>query len=160
MPIDNSLKAALVRAAALCDRAETCSSEIEAKLARWGLEEAGIRAVADKLVELGYVDDRRYARAFAHSKMAYSGWGKFKISMALRAKSIPRNLITEALDGLDPEEYGSVAERVVRAKLRRTGGNAADYNTRMKVLRFAASRGFETGLIVSILSEIAKGDDD
>lgn len=153
-----SAKAALARAAALCDRAETCSSEIEARLSRWGLEEDDIRAVLGKLIELGYVDDRRYARAFAHSKMAYSGWGKFKISMGLRAKGIGRELISEALDMLDLEEYEAVAERVVRAKLRQTGGNAADYTTRMKVLRFAAGRGFETQLIVSILQNIASAD--
>ena len=150
----SSLKAALARAAALCDRQETCSAEILAKLAKWGLEPDSARKVLDKLRELSYVDDRRYARTFAHHKMAYSGWGRYKIANALTLKGIGREITREALESLDMEEYMAVAEKVVRSKVRLLKDGIDTYENRLKVMRFATGRGFESSLVSQVLRDI------
>lgn len=151
---------ALGRAAALCDKCEQCTTELYRKFETWGLSSADARRVMGRLIELRYVDDRRYCRAYAHSKMAYSGWGRYKILMGLRAKRLDRDDIDYGLGELDPDEYRSVALRVVRSKVRQMDGGLSTYENRMKVLRFGAGRGFEPALLTAIINRLAKAETD
>ena len=84
---------------AQCARREYCSADIRRKaLQRLEFDAAGADTVVAALVEEGFVDDRRYAAAFAREKSGLSGWGPVKIRSALLARQIPRELISEALD--------------------------------------------------------------
>ena len=61
---------------AQCARREYCVSDIRRKaLERLEFDAAAADAVVASLVADGYVDDRRYAAAFARDKSALSGWG-------------------------------------------------------------------------------------
>lgn len=151
---------ALSRAANLCDKCEQCSPDIIKKLDSWGLSSADSRKVIKTLEELNYLDDNRFAHAYAHDKMAYSGWGRRKIIQGLWAKRLPRDIIDGACDLLDEDEYNAVAVKVVKSKIRSMEPWGATYEDKMKVLRHAAQRGFEPSLIVSILNRIIKGDED
>ena len=64
-----------------CVRREYCTSDIRAKVlnAVEGDEETADEMVAS-LVADKFVDDLRYASAFAREKSAISGWGAQKIS--------------------------------------------------------------------------------
>ena len=145
---------AMARAMALCDRCEQCSPEILKKLSAWGLVSADAARIIARLKEMRYLDDMRFARAYAHDKMAYSGWGRNKIIAGLWAKRLGREFIEASCDELDPEEYSAVAERVIRAKARMLAEGLATYENRLKALRFAAGRGFEISLATDIIRRL------
>ncbi|MDE6485217.1 MAG: RecX family transcriptional regulator [Duncaniella sp.] len=158
---------ALSRLAALCARSEQCSSDIEKKLEKMHLQPGDARRIMERLKELKFVDDERFARAYAHDKLEYQLWGRMKISRGLWAKRIPRDLIDDALDNLDPDIYRNTAARVVASKMRQLGDEAFTREGRDKILRFAMGRGFEAGLVIKILSylikkrlEESRGDDE
>ena len=81
---------ALRRAAAYCSRSEHCTGEVRAKLMQWGLAAGDADSVVADLAAQGFVDDRRYARAFVHDKSRLTGWGRTKIAFHLRAKMIDK----------------------------------------------------------------------
>ena len=70
----------LDRLRGLCSRREYCYADVlkKAKDALDG-DAQGAKEVADVLVEDKYVDDLRYASAFARDKSAIQGWGEVKI---------------------------------------------------------------------------------
>ena len=72
-----------------CVKREYCRSDIfrKALTAFDGDKDAAERLV-ESLVEDRFVDDSRYAAAFAREKARLSGWGPVKISFALTAKGI------------------------------------------------------------------------
>ena len=70
---------AFYRAAALCSRAEKCSSDIMTKLSQWGVGEENASVVLKQLIEEKYVDDERYARSFVRDKFRFNKGGKIKI---------------------------------------------------------------------------------
>lgn len=84
---------------ARCSRSECCSRDMRTKALKAldGDEEAAERIVAS-LVADKFVDDLRYASAFAREKSSLSGWGVQKISFALTGKGIDRQTIAQALD--------------------------------------------------------------
>lgn len=149
-------KEARERLAALCNASEQCSTDLRMKLARWGIGAGDAAAIMKWLAETRLVDDARFCRAFARSKMNYNCWGRYKISMALAAKRLDRSLIAEAIDALDADEYREAAIRALRAALRRY--DADDYTGRMKLLRSVAARGFEPAMLMKLLQTRAEWD--
>ncbi len=143
---------ALSRLAALCARSEQCSADIEKKLEKMHLPPGEGRRIMAKLKEMKFVDDARFARAYAHDKLEYQLWGRIKISRGLWAKRIPREMIDDALDALDPEVYRKVAARVVASKMRQLGDEIFTREGRDKILRFAMGRGFESSLVIKIMT--------
>ncbi len=151
---------ALARAAALCDKCEQCSPDIIKKLAAWGISTSDSAKIIQRLKETRYLDDMRFARAYAHDKMAYSGWGRNKIIQGLWAKRLAREYIEASCDELDEEEYNDIALRVVRSKVRSLPGGLSTYENRMKVMRFGVQRGFEARLVSQIINRLARGEDE
>lgn len=145
---------AFSRMADACARAEICSADAAARLRRRGLSADDIGQIVDRLVEEGFIDDERYARAFVRDKYRFAGWGRRKIALALAAKRIPRDIAAEALDtAVDEEEYRARLIRLLRSKARSLPAELHDtFEGRQKLYAFAAGRGFESSLISSIIS--------
>lgn len=142
---------ALSRAASLCSTSEHCIAEITEKLARWGMSQAQSDDIINRLLDEKYIDESRYAMAYARDKLRFSHWGRVKIRMMLRMQHIPDSLIREALDALDPQEYTDIAQQVIKAKMRSTDFTDS-YTASAKVIRFAMQRGFETEEIKKYLN--------
>ena len=151
---------ALARAAALCDKCEQCSPDIIKKLTAWGISASDSAKIIERLRQTRYLDDMRFAHAYAHDKMAYSGWGRNKIIQGLWAKRLAREYIEASCDELDEDEYNDIALRVVRSKIRSLPGGLSTYENRMKVMRFGVQRGFEARLVSQIINRLARGEDE
>lgn len=151
---------ALARAAALCDKCEQCSPDIIRKLTTWGISASDTAKIIDRLRQTRYLDDMRFARAYAHDKMAYSGWGRNKILQGLWAKRLGREYIEASCDELDEEEYNDIARRVIRSKVRTLPEGLSTYENRMKLMRFGVQRGFEARLISQIINRLVHEADE
>lgn len=143
-------EAALDRLEELCARSEQCSSDLRRKLANWLIEPDDAERIMASLTDNRFVDDRRFARAYARDRLLFSGWGEYKIARGLYMKRIPRRLIDEAVASLDPGDIRETLRRVLRSKARSIKeGNT--YEGRTKLFRHGASRGFATSLVASII---------
>lgn len=139
------------RAAALCARSEQAPGDIRDKLVKWGLSQSNVNQVLQQLVEQGFINEERYARAFVKDRFAFNGWGKIKIAYQLRQKGIPDEIINEAMTAIDDSQYRDRLIGLLQDKWRAV----KDREPRAAwaaMMRFAASRGFE----VPIASECVK----
>ena len=93
-------KKALNIVAGQCSKKEYCSFDIFKKLQRWELEEKDIAAVMEFLVKNHFLDDTRFAEAYARDKHRFNRWGKLKIMQMLRQKRVPERIIEQALSSL------------------------------------------------------------
>ena len=74
-----------------CSRREYCSADILKKAGdALDGDRNGAKEILDVLVADKYVDDLRYATAYAREKAMISGWGETKIRYMLSSKGIPR----------------------------------------------------------------------
>lgn len=142
----------LSRLQAACVRREYCLKDIRAKALK-AVEGNGATAdeLVNSLVEDGFVDDLRYAGAFAREKASISGWGPVKISFALSAKGISREIISKALEETDEEEAAKKMESVIAAKYHTLEG---DPQAKLKLLRFALSRGYSYEQVKDVVEKI------
>lgn len=142
---------------AQCARREYCVSDIRRKaLERLEFDAAAADAVVASLVADGYIDDRRYAAAFARDKSALSGWGPVKIRSALLARGIDRAVVLEALEEIDPERASSRLEKVLETKWRTLRD---DPQGRLKLIRFALSRGYDYDPIRPLIERLTRPED-
>lgn len=155
---------ALDRMMASCSRREYCRKEIAAKLARMDISDSERDGIMEKLCREKYIDEQRYASAFARDKSRLQGWGPRKISFALAAKGIERDMIDAALGSIDSEASSAKLRALVGSKMRQlrkagatageSDGSLGEGGIKPRLLRFAMGRGYSYDQILKALSEI------
>jgi regulatory protein len=143
---------ALTRVTSLCSASEYCIHDINEKLYRWGISNTDSERIIDYLLDEKYIDEARYAQAYTNDKLRFSHWGRIKIKSMLRMKHISDRDINNALDNISEEEYESILRDIIKGKAK-SEGDAEDYASRAKIIRFALQRGFEMGEITKFISE-------
>lgn len=144
----------LDRLQAQCSKREYCSSDVYRKALK-AFE--GDREMADRILrslqEDRFVDDIRYAAAFAREKSRLSGWGPAKISYMLSGKGIPKAVVAEALREIDDGEADRKMRSVLEAKYRTLAG---DPQEKFKLLKFGLTRGYDYDKIAPVVDDILK----
>lgn len=144
---------ALHRAAALCSASEHCIADIRQKLTRWGIGNNDAQSIVDRLVQERFIDENRYAVAFAKDKFRFSGWGRIKIRYTLQQKQISDSDIAEALAVIDEGQYTARLLDLLKTRAHPLADEDPE-SRRAKLFRFAASRGFENGLIFNAFKSL------
>lgn len=141
---------ALNKAAAYCSLCERCINEVRKKLAAWGIAPIEQNKIIERLITEKFIDEERYCRAFVNDKIRFNHWGKIKITAALREKQIDKKYISSAIDNIDENEYMQILRDILITKQKEYKGKE-DFATKQKLIRFAASRGFEPTKILQII---------
>ena len=139
----------------LCSRQEKCSSEIREKLKKFKVQEAAVEKVLQTLKKEGFIDESRYAGMFVRDKLRINRWGKIKIQYMLSSKRIPDEIIREAMEGIDDQNYLEILKEEL-SKKQKSVKVENPLEVRNKLARFAQQRGFESGLIFQVLDEMKK----
>ena len=134
------MEKALDKMRRLCSRREYCVSDIRTKLMKELEGDAQkVETALNKLKEEKYVDDLRYATAYARDKAAISGWGATKIRYMLSAKGVSKEVISDALNEVDETKASSRLEKLLENKYKSLKD---DPQWKIKLLRFALGRGY------------------
>lgn len=137
-----------------CAKKECCSSDVLAKaLKALDGDMDAAREILASLVKDSYVDDFRYASAFARDKASLVGWGPVKIRFALAAKKIDRETVDRALEEVDPQKADDRLERLVAAKKKTLEG---DPQIKLKLIKFALTRGYGYDKVASVTEKLLK----
>lgn len=145
--------------AALCAQAEHCQWEMMEKMRRWQISDEEQARVMERLTKERYVDDERYARAFAKDKLNYNKWGSRKIDQALWQKHIADDIRHKVLDEVTDEEYLGILRPLLKQKSRSTKAQN-DYELNRKLMRFAMGRGFTYDIIRQCIDIDGEPEDD
>ncbi len=143
--------AALAKAAAVCSRGEHAEAEIRRKVMQWGASADDADRVVDWLVDNNFVDNTRYAHAFVYDKTRFDMWGRTKIRHMLRQNGVSSATIEEAMEEIDETIYLSNLKTILTAKARTVNTEDA-YKFKASLMRYAASRGYEPGLIAPLVA--------
>lgn len=150
--MNDEAKKVLSRLENLCAKQECCSQDMLQKaLKALDYDTAAAREVVDYLIKDKYVDDARYAAAFAREKAAITGWGPVKIRFALAGKGIKGEAVDAALDEIDGSRAEVRLRKLLETKWKTLEG---DPQAKLKLLKFALSRGYEYDQIKSLVDDI------
>ena len=109
--------------------------------------------IVTRLIDQGFIDERRYARAYASAKLRNQKWGRLKVIYQLRSKQVPPKFISEALAEIPEEEYRNILLDVAKTKWDTYPATEPNAKRRSKLVTFLASRGYESPVIQSMIEE-------
>jgi regulatory protein len=120
-------------------RREQTSAEIASWLAKRGFGDDEVQAAISSLIEVGELDDERFARRYADDKRELRGWGAGRIREALASKGLAPALVEQVLA---EDDHGAQLERAA-ALLAGRGHALAAESDRARALGFLTRRGYD-----------------
>lgn len=141
----------------LCSAREYSRRDVVEKALRRVEVPAIAERIADTLQAEGFQSDLRYASAYARDKSAIAGWGPAKIRYMLGGKGIGRDIIDRALEEIDS---GKADEKLRKTLLAKYKLLQSDPQVKIKLLKFALSRGYGYEAVHKVVSEILHGKNE
>lgn len=140
-----------------CGYQERCHREVVEKLYELGIRKKEHDAMLAALIEGGYLNEERFAIAYAGGKFRIKQWGRIKIAFALRQKQVSEYSIKKALRQIDEEAYWKTL--IALTEGRYSSLKAVHWMTRRKkTMDFLQQHGFEPDLVQKAIRQVTSGD--
>ncbi len=143
-------KAFLQKAAGFCAYQERTQAQVRERLHEWGIRGYDAEEMIAWLIENNYLNEERFAKAYAGGKFRLKHWGRNRIKFELKMKGLSEYCINEALKQLDEKEYQAVLQRLIERK-----NEEYDIENRQiknqKIARHIIGKGYEPDLVWKML---------
>ncbi len=136
-----------------CAYQERSHLEVKRKLYSYQLYSSEVDELLSRLISEGFLNEERYAKAFAGGKFRIKKWGRNKILHQLEAQGLTKRCIESGLKELDASLY----HKTLRELLEKKSSLIEEQNLfkkRDKVARFAIYKGYESDLVWQLVKEI------
>lgn len=140
-----------MKAGNYCAYQERTQQEVRDKLYALGLYRDEVEEVLTELITEDFVNEERYAQAFAGGKFRINQWGKKKIEYALKQKKISSYCINKGLQEIPDEDYEKVIMNLIEKKL--PIEEEIDFTHKSKIARYLIGRGFEQDIVWTLINE-------
>lgn len=135
-----------------CDLQERAHSDVIKKLYTWGVWTDEANQIISELISDNYLNEERFARAFARGRFRIKSWGWKKIERELKQKSVSKYSIALAREEIDPDDYTETLKRILEKK-RPLIKAKSDWERNQKLLRYAVGRGYEYEEVLKLLED-------
>jgi regulatory protein len=142
----------LEKGMAYCAYQERCQQEVRDKLYEWGLWPDAVENILAELISQNFLNEERFAMAYAGGKFRIKKWGRVKIKIELQKRRISPYCIRKGLSVIDDADYLTCLRNVLQEYAKKLK-EKHPLKRRYKIMRYAQSRGFEQDLIRTVMSE-------
>jgi regulatory protein len=146
-------KEAFQKAQQYCTYQERSQQEVRDKLYSLGLHQNDVEDLLAELITAGFLNEERFARAYAGGKFRINGWGKNKIRHGLMQKRVSPACIDLGLSEINDEDYFAELKKNISQKLER-GNEKNLLKKKHSAAQYAIGKGFESGLVWEVLKEL------
>jgi regulatory protein len=144
---------ALQKAKHFCAYQERSHSEVKEKLYGFGLYKNDVEELLSLLIEENYLNEERYAMAFAGGKFRMKQWGRVKIKYELQQKRVSAYCIKKALASIKEADYEKTLQKLAGDKLRLLKGEKNHFVKKTKLRNYLMQKGYEPNLIMGLGEE-------
>jgi regulatory protein len=142
-----------------CGYQERCHTEVKEKLYSFGLYKQEVEECISLLIEEEYLNEERFAIAYAGGKFRMKGWGKIKIRHALKEKGVSEYCINNALKEINSEQYETCLHRIAANKWGELRSEKSVFIKMKKAQDHLLQKGFEMNLVQRVIASL-RGEDN
>lgn len=135
-----------------CAYQERCHSEVKEKLYNLGVWKKEHDEIISNLIEENYLNEERFAIAYAGGKWRIKQWGRVKIKYELKQKQVSDYCIKKALKQIEEDDYLKVLSRLAKEKYAALK-NEQYLIRKKKTMDFLIGKGFEMELVRGVLEK-------
>lgn len=138
-----------------CAYQERSHYETRNKLQEWRLEEEVVENLIADLIAENYLNEERFATAFAGGKFRIKHWGKNKIKAELKKHRVSEINLRMALAQIEDVVYVTMIQHEFQKKLKTIKNK--DQNKKIySALQYLISRGFEADMVKEELKKLGE----
>jgi len=143
---------AIKKASDYCAFQERSQQEVRDKLYSWGLHSEDVENAIAVLISDGFINEERFAKAFAGGKFRIKKWGRIKIKNELKLRKISEYCIRKAMEEIDEREYIKSLKEIIDKKSKIIKENNA-FKKAAKIASYCISRGYESEVVWELIKD-------
>ncbi len=143
-------KSFLQKAAGFCAYQERTQKEVRDRLEEWGICGDEAEEMIVWLIENNYLNEERFAKAFAGGKFRMNHWGKVRIKQEMRYRGLTENCIKIGLTEISDDDYIATINKIILKKADKTD-TENPYLRKHKLARYIIGKGFEQDLVWQLI---------
>ena len=124
----------------------------------FGLYKKEVEEVITRLIEEDYLNEERFAIAYAGGKFRMKAWGKNKIVQGLKEKRVSDYCIRLAMKAINDENYNATITKLASVKWKTLRSEPNIFIRMRKTQDYLLQKGFEPNLINDALHHLRSGD--
>jgi regulatory protein len=137
---------ALARLKKYCAFQERSQYEVRNKLLELGQRGNDLENIMVNLIEDGFLNEERFAIAFARGKFRMKGWGRNRISQELKRKRISEYCINKAMREIDNSDYRESLLKELKKKAA-TIKDENIFSRKQKLSAYLIRKGYEPDIV-------------
>ena len=141
-----------------CAYQERCHAEVKDKLYSMGLATTDVEAITTRLIEEGFLNEERFARAYAGGKFGVKKWGKIKIMRELQARKISTYCIKAGMSEIDDVVYYEQMKTLVYKRWEEMRKERDIYIRKNKTATYIIAKGYEPDMVWDVLKTVELGE--
>jgi regulatory protein len=138
-----------------CAYQERCHSEVKSKCFELGLHGEEVDEAIAALVTDNFLNEERFAKAFAGGKFRTKQWGRKKILAELKQRQVSAYCIKKGMAEIDEDDYEQVLTSLAAKKYASLKGEQY-LKRKYKTMQYLLQKGYESDRIQEIVEQIAK----
>jgi len=149
------MSAAILKLRHYCAYQERCHSEVKSKCIEIGLRGEEIDEAIAVLISDNFLNEERFAKAFAGGKFRTKQWGRKKILMELKQRQVSAYCIKKGMEEIDGDDYDKTLNTLAAKKYASLRGEQY-LKRKFKTMQYLLQKGYEPELIQYAVEQIAK----
>ncbi len=135
-----------------CAYQERSHKEVKTKLFDYGLYASQVDEIVSQLITDGFLNEERFAKAYAGGKFRMKKWGKLKIKNELEFLGLTKNCIQRGLKEIESTDYSKTLKALIKKKSAEVKEENL-FKKRDKVARFVIGKGYEPEMVWEYLRD-------
>jgi regulatory protein len=140
-----------LKASSFCAYQERTQNEVRHKLYELGVNKDVIEEIISDLIVENFINEERFAKAFAGGKFRIKKWGKNKIRQALKEKGLSLYCIKKGLQEIENEDYEKTLRSLVEKRMLEEKEKNI-FKKKDKISKFLIRKGYEPEFVWEMLN--------
>lgn len=129
-----------------CAYQERCHKEVVSRLKEMRMIPQAIDQIVAHLIQENYLNEERFARAFARGKFRVKKWGRNRIVSELKQRAISKYNIKAALSEIEGNEYLKTFDELANKRIKEIKEKHPQ-KRKKKLVDYLLYRGWESNLV-------------
>ena len=153
--MEDHLRGVYIKAANYCAYQERTHDEVRKKLHLLYVEDDDCEVIISQLISDNYLNEQRYAEAFAGGKFRIKKWGKRKILFELKKKHLSEYTLRTALKDINEEDYNITITKLAQSKFDLLSKSETNkLLLKKKLVTYLMQKGYEQELIWQTVNKL------
>ncbi|HLO45430.1 MAG TPA: regulatory protein RecX [Leadbetterella sp.] len=146
--------AILKKAANYCVYQERTQVEVRKRLQEWKIWGDEAEEIIAYLITENYLNEERFAKAFAGGKFRVKKWGRLKIKAELKARKMSKYVLESAMKEIPNDDYFTTATLLIEKKMNDLKTEINPLKRKQKILNYMISKGYESNIVLEIMKDL------